>query len=209
MCEQLLRLFTWTNTSVFKINSCSVYHSDFKSIVVCSICCSDADAVFVWFFFWGVSMIAVGFDPTPLRTGAWSQRLRPLGQTVLAQVTGGLQNYMSWPAISTISSHLGDMAHVQSWCVYFKKKVNWYTCSVHQIKGSCCWRPLSRPSCQETCWQQEIARLQMQQQKIIGLGVPPHIQTWFFHARGMNPLIAPPRPAASRSKINEFGNPLN
>ena len=27
-------------------------------------------------------MTAVGFEPTPLRTGAWSQRLRPLGQTV-------------------------------------------------------------------------------------------------------------------------------
>ena len=27
---------------------------------------------------------AVGFEPTPLRTGAWSQRLRPLGQTVHA-----------------------------------------------------------------------------------------------------------------------------
>ena len=26
---------------------------------------------------------AVGFEPTPLRTGALSQRLRPLGQTVL------------------------------------------------------------------------------------------------------------------------------
>ncbi len=26
---------------------------------------------------------AVGFEPTPLRTGAWSQRLRPLGQTVI------------------------------------------------------------------------------------------------------------------------------
>ena len=149
------------------------------------------------------------FEPTHLQTGAWSQRLRPLGQTVLAQRTGGLQHYMSWSVISTISSHLGDMAHVRSWCVYFKRKVTWYTCSVHQIKGSCCWRLQSRPSCQETCWQQEIARLQMQQQKIIGLGVPPHIQTWFFHARGMNPLIAPPRPAASRSKINEFGNPLN
>ena len=29
-------------------------------------------------------MTAVGFEPTPLRTGALSQRLRPLGQTVLA-----------------------------------------------------------------------------------------------------------------------------
>ena len=29
-------------------------------------------------------MTAVGFEPTPLRTGAWSQRLRPLGQTVAA-----------------------------------------------------------------------------------------------------------------------------
>ena len=28
-------------------------------------------------------MTAVGFEPTPLRTGASSQRLRPLGQTVL------------------------------------------------------------------------------------------------------------------------------
>ena len=27
-------------------------------------------------------MTAVGFEPTPLRTGALSQRLRPLGQTV-------------------------------------------------------------------------------------------------------------------------------
>jgi hypothetical protein len=29
---------------------------------------------------------AVGFEPTPLRTGALSQRLRPLGQTVLPVV---------------------------------------------------------------------------------------------------------------------------
>ena len=28
-------------------------------------------------------LTAVGFEPTPLRTGAWSQRLRPLGQTVM------------------------------------------------------------------------------------------------------------------------------
>ena len=28
---------------------------------------------------------AVGFEPTPLRTGALSQRLRPLGQTVIIQ----------------------------------------------------------------------------------------------------------------------------
>ena len=30
----------------------------------------------------GNKMTAVGFEPTPLRTGACSQRLRPLGQTV-------------------------------------------------------------------------------------------------------------------------------
>ena len=30
-----------------------------------------------------LKMTAVGFEPTPLRTGALSQRLRPLGQTVL------------------------------------------------------------------------------------------------------------------------------
>ena len=29
---------------------------------------------------------AVWFEPTPLRTGAWSQRLRPLGQTVLGEI---------------------------------------------------------------------------------------------------------------------------
>ena len=34
-------------------------------------------------------MTAVGFEPTPLRTGALSQRLRPLGQTVLAQAAWG------------------------------------------------------------------------------------------------------------------------
>ena len=34
-------------------------------------------------------MTAVGFEPTPLRTGAWSQRLRPLGQTVLPSCSGG------------------------------------------------------------------------------------------------------------------------
>jgi hypothetical protein len=28
-------------------------------------------------------LTAVGFEPTPLRTGALSQRLRPLGQTVM------------------------------------------------------------------------------------------------------------------------------
>ena len=31
----------------------------------------------------GIEVTAVGFEPTPLRTGALSQRLRPLGQTVL------------------------------------------------------------------------------------------------------------------------------
>jgi len=31
-------------------------------------------------------MTAVGFEPTPLRTGALSQRLRPLGQTALLNV---------------------------------------------------------------------------------------------------------------------------
>ena len=31
----------------------------------------------------GFKMTAVGFEPTPLRNGAFSHRLRPLGQTVL------------------------------------------------------------------------------------------------------------------------------
>ena len=29
-------------------------------------------------------LTAVGFEPTPFRTGALSQRLRPLGQTVMS-----------------------------------------------------------------------------------------------------------------------------
>ena len=33
-----------------------------------------------------LKMTAVGFEPTPLRTGALSQHLRPLGQTVLLAV---------------------------------------------------------------------------------------------------------------------------
>ena len=33
-----------------------------------------------------LKMTPVGFEPTPLRTGAWSQRLRPLGQTVFKHV---------------------------------------------------------------------------------------------------------------------------
>ena len=28
-------------------------------------------------------MTAIGFEPMPLRTGAWNQRLRPLGKTVV------------------------------------------------------------------------------------------------------------------------------
>ena len=35
-------------------------------------------------------MTAVGFEPTPLRTGALSQRLRPLGQTVLLFETANI-----------------------------------------------------------------------------------------------------------------------
>ena len=38
---------------------------------------------------WAYQMTAVGFEPTPLRTGAWSQRLRPLGQTVMNACEGG------------------------------------------------------------------------------------------------------------------------
>ena len=34
------------------------------------------------------TVTAVRFEPTPLRTGAWSQRLRPLGQTVCTIAAG-------------------------------------------------------------------------------------------------------------------------
>ena len=46
-----------------------------------------ADSHLFWFavdlYHYGCKMTAVGFEPTPLRTGALSQHLRPLGQTVL------------------------------------------------------------------------------------------------------------------------------
>ena len=32
-------------------------------------------------------MTAVGFEPTPFRTGTWNQRLRPIGHTVLRSLT--------------------------------------------------------------------------------------------------------------------------
>ena len=39
----------------------------------------------------------VGFEPTPLRTGAWSQRLRPLGQSVhVSQDTAAIQWKTYW-----------------------------------------------------------------------------------------------------------------
>ena len=45
---------------------------------------------------------AVGFEPTPLRTGAWSQRLRPLGQTVILKSPKGYYPYFClffWPPL--------------------------------------------------------------------------------------------------------------
>ena len=39
-------------------------------------------------FFSPCKLTAVRFEPKPLRTGAWSQRLRPLGQTVMFSVSG-------------------------------------------------------------------------------------------------------------------------
>ena len=47
-------------------------------------------------------MTAVGFEPTPLRTGAWSQRLRPLGQTVILKSPKGYYPYFClffWPPL--------------------------------------------------------------------------------------------------------------
>ena len=38
-------------------------------------------------------LTAVGFEPTPLRNGALSHRLRPLGQTVLGTMAEWLQIY--------------------------------------------------------------------------------------------------------------------
>ena len=49
-----------------------------------------------WWRLVETSVTAVGFEPTPLRTGALSQRLRPLGQTVVRAVqdmTAGFANH--------------------------------------------------------------------------------------------------------------------
>ena len=52
-------------------------------------------------------MTAVGFEPTPLRTGALSQRLRPLGQTVLPPQEGLRQPHAS--ARSPFLCHLPEL----------------------------------------------------------------------------------------------------
>ena len=39
-------------------------------------------------------MTPVGFEPTPLRTGALSQRLRPLGKSVLEDVSIAITKYL-------------------------------------------------------------------------------------------------------------------
>ena len=49
----------------------------------------------------------MGFEPTPLRTGAWSQRLRPLGQTVCVMdlaFAGNLERRLFWCNMREISS---------------------------------------------------------------------------------------------------------
>ena len=40
------------------------------------------------------TMTHVGFEPTPLRTGALSQRLRPLGQSILEDVSIAITKYL-------------------------------------------------------------------------------------------------------------------
>ena len=57
-------------------------------------------------------MTAVGFKPTPFRNGAWSHRLRPLGQTVLelschtcAAVTWPVHMHTSHASFQGQSSH--------------------------------------------------------------------------------------------------------
>ena len=52
------------------------------------------------------NVTAVGFEPTPLRTGALSQRLRPLGQTVLTariMCYAVVRNFLQRPCQMAIS----------------------------------------------------------------------------------------------------------
>ena len=55
------------------------------SDIVCKIYLSRQDALSEGFpGCQRKKLTPVGFEPTPLRTGAWSQHLRPLGQSVHA-----------------------------------------------------------------------------------------------------------------------------
>ena len=70
---------------------------DYFVIDAASLCRSSSQR-FSTGKFAAIILTAVGFEPTPLRTGALSQRLRPLGQTVLSvtpkvfQISGWAQH---------------------------------------------------------------------------------------------------------------------
>ncbi len=68
-------------------HQCFQVLSVFEFVCLLNIPTSQLRIAFVthWLYFLQTKtkVTAVGFEPTPLRTGALSQRLRPLGQTVL------------------------------------------------------------------------------------------------------------------------------
>ena len=67
-------------------------------------------------------LTAVGFEPTPLRTGALSQRLRPLGQTVIKHTSNlttfaqmhNLQARIHKPALSRAHRNFQERAEAHS-----------------------------------------------------------------------------------------------
>jgi hypothetical protein len=81
---------------------CGVVRACVCVCVVVSVSVSVSVSVCVCFALASVcNVTAVGFEPTPLRTGALSQRLRPLGQTVFSVVCVWVcRRFSSWLGFS-------------------------------------------------------------------------------------------------------------
>ena len=65
-------------------------------------------------------LTGVGFEPTPFRTGALSQRLRPLGQTVLRRLTRVVSLLVSMLSLVVAAAGAGvatATADVSMFCV--------------------------------------------------------------------------------------------
>ena len=105
-------------------HQCFQVLSVFEFVCFLNIPTSQLRIAFVthWLYFLQAKtkVTAVGFEPTPLRTGALSQRLRPLGQTVLSRsCTKASQHCVAHDlAIAQRESHRGvqpQHCHICRW----------------------------------------------------------------------------------------------